>query len=360
MEELFDPSNSLFCDENGEDLCFDDLDDVDEIKSEPLIHPPEQSDEGFFALLERENDYLPKHDYLNRLRSGDLDLCARKEAFHWIFKAHCYHSFGPLSLCLAVNYLDRFLSVRELPRDKDWTVQLLAVACLSIAAKIEETSMPLSLELQVGDPKYVFEAKTIQRMELLVLDTLQWKMNAVTPCSFLDYSLNQLSNHNPHSIIHKYLFSMTKVINRSMELILCTMKGIDYLEFKASEIAAAVAMSVAAEIQAVDIDKPTYCFTHLNKDRVLKCVEMIKEMLSQMNTSGLMQQGVPPSPIGVLDIACFSYRSDEFTSSHFGSSSNSSQITATASATPTAMPMTINSGTKRMKLDTPNHRLPSL
>lgn len=34
-------------------------------------------------------------------------------------------------------------------RGKTWTVQLLAVACLSIAAKMEETKMPLYVDLQV-------------------------------------------------------------------------------------------------------------------------------------------------------------------------------------------------------------------
>lgn len=45
---------------------------------------------------------------------------------------------------------------------------------------------------QVEDSRYVFEAKTIKRMEILVLSTLQWKMNPVTPLSFLDYFTRRL------------------------------------------------------------------------------------------------------------------------------------------------------------------------
>jgi cyclin D1/2/4 len=33
--------------------------------------------------------------------------------------------------------------------DKAWMTQLLSVACLSLAAKMEETSVPQSLDLQV-------------------------------------------------------------------------------------------------------------------------------------------------------------------------------------------------------------------
>lgn len=91
-----------------------------------------------------------------------------------------HFGFGPLCEYLSINYLDRFLSSYELPvsvqgskdesfvllmvsfsshfdfnywihmqKGKAWTMQLLAVACLSLAAKIEETEVPLSLDLQV-------------------------------------------------------------------------------------------------------------------------------------------------------------------------------------------------------------------
>ena len=47
--------------------------------------------------------------------------------------------------------------------------------------------------------KFVFEAKTIQRMELLVLSTLQWKMKLVTPLSFIDHIVRRfglMTNRN--------------------------------------------------------------------------------------------------------------------------------------------------------------------
>jgi len=48
----------------------------------------------------------------------------------------------------------------------------------------------------VEGTKYVFEAKTIQKMELLVLSTLEWKMNPVTPLSFLDHIIRRLGLKN--------------------------------------------------------------------------------------------------------------------------------------------------------------------
>ncbi|KAB2055736.1 hypothetical protein ES319_A11G057400v1 [Gossypium barbadense] len=276
-----------------------------------------QSDDVIKAMVEKEMEHLPRDDYLKRLRSGDLELSARREAIEWIWKASAYFNFGPVSLCLSINYLDRFLSMYDLPRGKTWTVQLLAVACLSIAAKMEETKVPSSVNLQVGEPKFVFEAKTIQRMELLVLSTLKWRMQVLTPCSFIDYFLNKLRND------HQYPLSTS--ITRSLQIILNTTRGINLLEFRPSEIAAAVAISVSGQMQRCAIDKAISSFIFVQKERVLKCVEVMKDLTfingSAATTSAT--SSVPQSPIGVLDgAACLSYKSDEIKHGLFANSSH--------------------------------------
>ncbi|MFS7961435.1 putative cyclin [Helianthus anomalus] len=50
-------------------------------------------------------------------------------------------------------------------------MQLLSVTFLSLASKVEEIEIPTILDLQVGESRFVFEAKTIQKMELIVLST---------------------------------------------------------------------------------------------------------------------------------------------------------------------------------------------
>lgn len=62
----------------------------------------------------------------------------------------------------------------------------------------------------------MFEAKTIQRMELLVLSTLNWRMQAVTPFSYVDYFLHKLNGGN--ATPRSWLF-------QSAELILCIARG---------------------------------------------------------------------------------------------------------------------------------------
>lgn len=131
----------------------------------------------------------------------------------------------------------------------------------------------------MAESKFVFEARTIQRMELLVLSTLRWRMQAVTPFSFIDSFLLQINEDQ---------IPLRASILRSFQLILTTAKGtafsaicynfflqlhqyyergadacggwelnagIDFLEFRPSEVAAAVAISVAGEAKTLDTEK---------------------------------------------------------------------------------------------------------
>ncbi|XP_058087992.1 cyclin-D4-2-like isoform X2 [Magnolia sinica] len=217
-----------------------------------LMGFPLQSEEWLGLMVERECQHLPRGDYVERLQSGVLDLSARRDAVDWIGK--------------------------------------------------------------VGESKFVFEARTIQRMELLVLSTLKWRMQTVTPFSFIDYFLQRINEGKlpPRS-----------TICGCIELILNTVKGIEFLEFRPSEIALAVAISVSGESQTVDLDKAISCGMHVEKERVLKCFELIQEIAlisKPVKCVSRPVSSVPQSPIGVLDAACLSYKSDEIT---VGSCANS-------------------------------------
>ncbi|BAT07863.1 Os09g0382300 [Oryza sativa Japonica Group] len=138
-------------------------------------------------LIGGEAEYSPRSDYPDRLRSRSIDPAARAESVSWILKVQEYNGFLPLTAYLAVNYMDRFLSLRHLPEGQGWAMQLLAVACLSLAAKMEETLVPSLLDLQVECSRYVFEPRTICRMEFLILTALNWRLRSVTPFTFIDF-----------------------------------------------------------------------------------------------------------------------------------------------------------------------------
>ncbi|XP_020243910.1 cyclin-D4-1-like [Asparagus officinalis] len=315
-------SSILLCaEDNNSILCFEDeieeqengrgwapQEQRNDFYGDFLMGFPLQSDECLDLMVKREAEHLPREDYGKRLITGALDISIRRDAVDWIWKVHSYYSFGPLSAYLSVNYLDRFLSAYELPQGKAWMTQLLSVACLSLAAKMEESEVPLCLDLQVREAKYVFEPRTIQRMELLVLSTLKWRMQAVTPFSFIDYFLHKLNGGDPPT---------KPLLSTAAQLILSTARGIEFLAFKPSEIAAAVAMSALGEAQVVEIDKAAASCNYVDKERLLRCYEVIQEVVL-MRSGPLRNDSTASissvSPNGVLDAArCMSFKSDDMT-----------------------------------------------
>lgn len=103
---------------------------------------------------------------------------------------------------------------------KGWPLQLLAVACLSIAAKMEETNVPLLLDLQILEPRFLFKPSTVQRMEILVMARLKWRLHIITPFDFLHYFIEKLScpSSNFNGSIHS-------VLSRSSDLIISILRG---------------------------------------------------------------------------------------------------------------------------------------
>lgn len=122
----------------------------------------------------------------------------------------------------------------------------------------------------------------------------------------------------------------------------CWIAGTDFLSFKPSEKAAAVALTVLGECQSAEVEKVVASCEHLDKvrvvafmavvyfqcelvilicrrfmlqERVLRCCELIQDMV--MMGVNLPKTGspavlyVPQSPIGVLDAAWLSYSSED-------------------------------------------------
>nr|XP_043637616.1 cyclin-D4-2-like [Erigeron canadensis] len=319
--------SSLLCAEENDSISYDDgendFGDVDDnmgfdwqrqndnlnqdfvIKTEYYSVFDLQNDESLTLLTEKESEmFVGFVDYLSKLKNHNLFLVARQEAVDWISKAYSRFNFGPLCAYLSVNYLDRFLAVYELPNDKPWMIQLLAVTCLSLGAKMEENEMPTIMDLQDSESRYVFEAKTIQRMELMVLGTLKWRMQSVTPFSFIDSFIGKLNDYDDgqsQTISRSLIFKAT-------QLILSLIKGIDFLEYQPSEIAAAVALFVVGIED--DKTKISSICEHAKKEKVVKCMEVVKKGCDMSFESGTMTS-LPDSPIGVLEAAMLSYKTDD-------------------------------------------------
>ncbi|PIA56602.1 hypothetical protein AQUCO_00700743v1 [Aquilegia coerulea] len=254
-------------------------------------------DEELISLFRKEQD---THLVISSQLDSDPSIAiARRGVIDWMLRVNAHYAFSALTAVLSVNYLDRFLSSFKFQKDKPWMIQLAAVACLSIAAKVEETQVPLLLDFQVEETMYVFEAKTIQRMELLVLSTLHWKMNPVTPLSFLDHIIRRLGLKNH---LHWEFF------RRCEGLLLSIIADSRFACFLPSVLATSTMLHVIDQVEpcnAIEYQNQLMGILKISKDKVDECYKLILESTLSFNRHGYSNkrkfQSIPSSPNGVID-----------------------------------------------------------
>ncbi|KAK9117054.1 hypothetical protein Sjap_016001 [Stephania japonica] len=231
------------------------------------------SEESIAGFIEDEGDFAPGFDYPARFISRSLDASARQDSISWILKVNAIFKFQAVTAYLAINYLDRFLARRLLPQANGWPLQLLSVACLSLAAKMEESLVPSLLDIQVGDAKFIFEPRTIRRMELLVLSALDWRLRSVTPFNFLYFFANKADSKGSF---------IGFLIARATEIILIIMKEVNFLGHGPSVVAAAAILCATDEIPNLSPVTPgnaeAWC-NGLSKDRVVSCYKLMQEVV---------------------------------------------------------------------------------
>lgn len=227
---------------------------------------------------------------------------ARREAVEWMMRVHAHYAFSALTALLAVNYWDRFMCSFLLQEDKPWMTQLSAVACLSLAAKVEETQVPLLIDFQVEDSSPVFEAKNIQRMELLVLSSLKWKMNPVTPLSFLDYMTRRLG-------LTGHL--CWEFLRRCEHVLLSVISDCRFTCFLPSVIAASTMLHVINGLKprlGVEDQTQLLGILVMGMDKIDACYKLIDDHASRGQNYPHNKRkfgSVPGSPRGVMEM-CFS------------------------------------------------------
>ncbi|MBA0848679.1 hypothetical protein Goshw_005509 [Gossypium schwendimanii] len=301
--------DSLYCSEDtGEDhfveeSCF--------YKSNPFPILLEQDllweDDELSSLLSKEE----QSQMYNCLQTNGNLAVARLNAVDWMLKVTAHHSFSALTAVLAVNYLDRFLFSLPFQTDKPWMTQLGAVACLSLAAKVEETQVPLLLDLQVEESKYYFEAKTIQRMEILVLSTLQWKMNPITPISFLHYIARRLGLKG--HVCWEFL-------RRCDQILLSVISDSRFLCYLPSAMATAIMLQVMDSVELepnlrVQFQNQLLDNLGINKDKVDESCKLIIELTKTREEGNQSKKRrfkwIPESPNGVIDLLFISNESND-------------------------------------------------
>ncbi|KAH0705273.1 hypothetical protein KY290_009966 [Solanum tuberosum] len=150
----------------------------------------------YLHQMEIEKKRRPLPDYLEKVQK-DVSSNMRGVLVDWLVEVTDEYKLLSDTLYLTVSYIDRFLSVNVIPRQK---LQLLGVSSMLIAAKYEEISPP-----DVGEFCYItdntYSKKEMVKMEAEVLKCLKFEMGNPTIKTFLgqftkiaqeDYKKNNL------------------------------------------------------------------------------------------------------------------------------------------------------------------------
>ncbi|KAH0680360.1 hypothetical protein KY290_022543 [Solanum tuberosum] len=162
--------------ENGGDYDGDDDNDDD----------PDGDDVNYIRILigrELATDRL-NDQQVEGLVNDNWNQQIRTRAIRYIRRTGRIFQFSRRTLYRSVIYLDRFLAYRVIANGQLWAVRLIAVACLSLSAKMNDNidDVPPLSDYPVG--AYNISVNAIQRMEILVLVDFNWNMNCVTPFDF--------------------------------------------------------------------------------------------------------------------------------------------------------------------------------
>ncbi|XP_022143908.1 putative cyclin-D7-1 [Momordica charantia] len=144
----------------------------------------EDNEQAVSVCLEKEMSYMPESHYKEFLESKNL-VFVRLRCIQWLIKCRIRWSLSHGTVFLAANYLDRFISKNRCKEWKNWMVELLAVACLSVACKFHESYPPTLTEIQMEEMDHVFDGSSIERMEMILLKVLEWRLCSPTPYSYI-------------------------------------------------------------------------------------------------------------------------------------------------------------------------------
>lgn len=168
-----------------------------------------------------------------RKDSDEISFSHRDKSVALLLQLNRHCNFHPEVFALAVNLLDRFLSVMK-ARPK--YLPCISVSCLFLAVKMveEDEAIPNAKDL-IEVSGLSCSSSDLLRMERIVLDKLGWDLNPATPLQFLQvfHALCVSEGFLDHCPVTQHLHHITL----RLEELLCNHK---FLVYKPSTLALAL------------------------------------------------------------------------------------------------------------------------
>ncbi|XP_047165166.1 G2/mitotic-specific cyclin S13-7-like [Vigna umbellata] len=129
----------------------------------------------FYKLVENENR---PHDYIDS--QPEINERSRAILVNWLIEVNTKYNLSLETLYLTINIIDRFLSVKSIPRSGE--LQLVGISAMLMASKYEEIWAPEVKDI-VCLTTYTHEQILV--MEKTILYQLEWTLTVPTPLVFL-------------------------------------------------------------------------------------------------------------------------------------------------------------------------------
>ncbi|GER43144.1 D6-type cyclin [Striga asiatica] len=165
-------------------------------------------------------------------------------------------------------------AAQEAGDGKLWIFDLVAIACVSLALKMRKTDYSVSDLIQDGD--FMFDSSMINRMELLILGALKWRMRSANPFCFLNYFITFFMFIDKHSV--------PNLKKRATEIILKAPNDVKLLEFKPSLISASALLCAVSDFfpfQFPSFKNAVCSCSYVDKEDFLQCYDKIQGVASE-------------------------------------------------------------------------------
>lgn len=155
--------------------------------SDPAIF---RSDAVLRTLVKREAKMgiTTGKNYFHTGIQSELKPQMRKELAAWMLEICEEECCQPEVFCLAINYLDRFLSVCPIRRSQ---LQLLGSVCLLVSWKVRSHSTITAAKL-IEFTDYNVALADLLEWEFLLLSKLDWDLSAVIAPDFVEHIIQRL------------------------------------------------------------------------------------------------------------------------------------------------------------------------
>ncbi|XP_068240740.1 uncharacterized protein [Palaemon carinicauda] len=183
-------ADSLFDQDCNEECPIEDCECTYNISAPENLLGLQYVDDIYFNKKQLETKYHPTNCMADQPQVTEYMRCT---LVHWLIKVNHKLQFGPETVFLAVNISDRFLALTPLAQD---CLQLLAVASLYVAGKMEESVVPAISEL-VAMCGGAYKPHHFRLMEILILSTLEFSLYGPTSWYFIEHLTLKVSQSGP-------------------------------------------------------------------------------------------------------------------------------------------------------------------